>query len=192
MKRVTIKVLLIVTLAALLQPLTASGEFYQYEDENGSVNFTDDPAKIPKKLKHKRRVRDDDVSDPNSSVMHVRIVKNQVLVPVTVAYRGKEVRATFLLDTGADTCTITPSLANRLGIDPKDANARLAQVVGGGVFVVGSANLDYIVVGPNRKYEVAVTVISSGASNDGLLGMNFLRELRYHIDFNSNTIRWGD
>jgi clan AA aspartic protease (TIGR02281 family) len=183
---------LIVTLMALLLPLAASGEFYQYEDENGSVNFTDDPAKIPKKFKKKQRIREDEMSDPNSSVMHVRIAKNQVLVPVTVAYRGKEVRATFLLDTGANTCTITPGLAERLGINPRDANAGLAQVAGGGVFVVGSINLDYMVVGPNRKYDLAVTVISSGGNNDGLLGMNFLRELRYHIDFDSNTIRWGD
>jgi len=192
MKRLTARVVLIVTLTALLLPLSASGEFYQYVDENGSVNFTDDPAKIPKKFKKKQRIREDEMSDPNSSVMHVRIVKNQVLVPVTVAYRGKEVRATFLLDTGANTCTITPSLANQLGINPRDANAGLAQVVGGGVFVVGSVNLDCMVVGPNRKYDLAVTVISSGGSNDGLLGMNFLRELRYHIDFDSNTIRWGD
>jgi clan AA aspartic protease (TIGR02281 family) len=191
-KRLTIKVAMIGALAALILPFTVSGEFYQYEDENGSVNFTDDPAKIPKKLKHKHRIRDDDVNDPSSAVMHVRIVKNQVLVPVTVAYRGKEVHATFLLDTGANTCTISPGLADRLNIKPQDANRGLAQVVGGEVYVVGSTKLDYIVVGPNRKYDVAVSVIPSGNSNDGLLGMNFLRELRYHIDFNSNIIRWGD
>ncbi len=192
MNRLTVKVVLIVTLTALLLPLTASGEFYQYEDESGSVSFTDDPAKIPKKFKKKQRIREDDMSDPNSSVMQVRIVKNQVLVPVTVAYRGKEVRATFLLDTGANTCTITPSLADRLNIRPEDANAGLAQVVGGGVYVVGSTKLDYVVVGPNRKYDVVVSVIAAGNNNDGLLGMNFLRELRYHIDFDSNTIKWGD
>jgi clan AA aspartic protease (TIGR02281 family) len=192
MKRLTIKAVQIVALAVLLQPLTVSGEFYQYEDEGGSVSFTDDPAKVPKKLKKKQRIREDEMSDPNSSVMHVRIVKNQVLVPVTVAYRGKEVRATFLLDTGANTCTITPSLADRLNIRAQDANEGLAQVVGGGVYVVGSTKLDYVVVGPNRKYDVVVSVIGSGGNNDGLLGMNFLRELRYHIDFDSNTIRWGD
>ena len=192
MKSLTMKAVLIVTLAVFLQPLTVSGEFYQYEDENGSLNFTDDQSKIPKKFKKKQRVREDDVSDPNSSIMHVRIVKNQVLVPVTVAYRGKEVHATFLLDTGANNCTISPSLADRLNISPQDANRGLAQVVGGGVYVVGSTKLDYVVVGPNRKYEVMVSVISSGGSNDGLLGMNFLRELRYHIDFDSNSIRWGD
>lgn len=192
MKRLTIRGILIMALAVLLQPLTVSGEFYQYEDESGSVSFTDDPANIPKKFKKKQRIREESISDPNSSVMSVRIVKNQVLVPVTVAYRGKEVRATFLLDTGANTCTITPALADRLNIKPQDANAGLAQVVGGGVIAVGSTKLDYIIVGPNRKYGVVVTVISSGGSNDGLLGMNFLRELRYHIDFNSNTIKWGD
>jgi clan AA aspartic protease (TIGR02281 family) len=192
MKRLTIRGVLIVALAVLLQPLTVSGEFYQYEDENGSVNFTDDPAKIPKKMMKKKKIREDDMSDPNSSVTRVQIIKNQVLVPVRVSYRGKEILASFILDTGANSCAISPSLANKLNINPKDANAALTQVVGGGVYLVGHVTLDYVVVGPNRKYNVAVSVISSGNNNDGLLGMNFLRELRYHIDFDTSTIRWGD
>jgi clan AA aspartic protease (TIGR02281 family) len=192
MKRLTIRGVLIVALAVLLQPLTVSGEFYQYEDENGSVNFTDDPAKIPKNLMKKKKIREDDMSDPNGSVTRVQITKNQVLVPVRVSYQGKEIQASFLLDTGANSCAISPSLANRLNINPKDANAALAHVVGGGVYLVGHVMLDYVVVGPNRKYNVAVSVISSGNNNDGLLGMNFLRELRYHIEFDTSTIRWGD
>ncbi len=178
--------------AVLLLPFTAGGEFYQYEDENGNISFTDDPASVPKKFKKKKLVRDDDSSQSNSSIMRVSIVKNQVLVPVTVAYRGKEVQATFLLDTGANSCTITPALANRLNINPADAGKSIAHVVGGGVYVVGSTKLDYIVVGPNRKYDIGVSVIQSAGNCDGLLGMNFLRELRYHIDFDSSTIKWGD
>jgi clan AA aspartic protease (TIGR02281 family) len=186
-----IKAILLTVAALLLLPLTAASEFYQYEDENGTVNFTDDPAKIPKKLKKKKKTRDDDQDGPGSSVTKVSIKGNQVLVPVTVAYRGKEVKATFLLDTGATTCTISPDLANRLEINPEDADASLAQGVGGSVFLVGHTKLEYVVVGPNRKYDIDVSVIPSGRQ-DGLLGMNFLRELRYHVDFNSHTIRWGD
>ena len=36
-----------------------------------------------------------------------------------------------------------------------------------------------------------ILVVQSGGY-DGLLGMNFLRELRYHVDFNTSTIKWGD
>lgn len=61
----------------------------------------------------------------------------------------------------------------------------------GGVFHVRQAILDYLVVGPNRKYDVEATVIES-AQEDGLLGMNFLRELRYHIDFQNSSITWGE
>lgn len=181
----------LMVVSSLLWPISAGGEFYQYEDESGTIVFTEDPASVPKKFKKKQKTRDDDASDPAGKVMRVRISGNQVLVPVTVSYRGKEVQATFLLDTGATTCTISPALANRLNIDPRDANASLAQGVGGAVFLVGQTTLDYVVVGPNRKYDVAVSVIPSG-KNDGLLGMNFLRELRYHIDFDSHVIRWGD
>ncbi len=192
MGRFAAGLLLVILAVFMLQTVSARGEFYQYEDENGNISFTDNPASIPKKQKNRKRVRSDDAEAADGAVMRVRIEKNQVLVPVTVAYRGKEVRASFLLDTGANTCTITPALAGKLGINPADAGRSLARVVGGGVYVVGSTTLDYIVAGPNRKYDLAVSVIPSAGNSDGLLGMNFLRELRYHIDFDSSTIRWGD
>jgi clan AA aspartic protease (TIGR02281 family) len=182
---------LLIMAGVFLLSLPASSEFYQYEDEKGTIHFTDDSSKIPKKFKKKRKVREDSMSDPNSSVTRVFISGNQVRVPVTVAYRGKEVKATFILDTGATTCTISPGLADRLNIRPEDADASLAQGIGGAVFVVGHTKLDYISVGPNRKYDMDISVVKSGQS-DGLLGMNFLRELRYHIDFDTSTIKWGN
>ncbi len=192
MGRFAAGLLLIIVGIFMIHTVAVRSEFYQYEDDNGNISFTDNPASIPKKQKNKKRVISDDEGAPDSTVMRVRIEKNQVLVPVTIAYRGKEVRATFLLDTGANTCTISPALANRLNINPADAGRSVARVVGGGVYVVGSTTLDYVVVGPNRKYNVTASVIPSAGNSDGLLGMNFLRELRYHIDFNSSTIRWGD
>jgi len=191
MRGFTTSMLLVCAAAMLLRPVTVRSEFYQYEDENGNASFTDDPASIPKKMQNKKRVRNDDANS-SDRVMRVRIIRDQVLVPVTVAYRGKEVQATFLLDTGANTCTISPALADGLEINPRDAGKSVARVVGGGTYVVGSTKLDYVMVGPNRKYEVGVSVIQGPGNCDGLLGMNFLHGLRYHIDFDTSTIKWGD
>jgi predicted aspartyl protease len=179
-------VLLIITWIAS----TVSGEIYQYEDDMGTVHFVEDPGKIPKKYLKKQKVHEGSM-DYSGSVMRVAIVSNRVLVPVTLAYRGREVTARFVLDTGASTCTISPALAARLHVNPEDGVRGLAQGVGGGVYEVRQATLDYLVVGPNRKYDVDATIIES-AQADGLLGMNFLRELRYHIDFQNSSIKWGD
>ena len=178
-------------LAMLFCPSNGGCEFYQYVDEGGAVSFTDNPAKIPKKYKNKKKSRKDDEDSPNSSVMRVEIERNSVLVPVTLCYQGKEYKANLVLDTGAQVSTLSPALASKLNINPKDTDIAYTQGVGGGVHATGHVKLDYVLVGPNRKYKMDFVVIKAG-QYDGLLGMNFLRELRYHIDFESSTIKWGD
>lgn len=192
MTKLLMLTVLLTVLATWLLPLNGRCEFYQYQDESGAVNFTDDPSKIPKKFKKKLKTRsDDDDSNPGNSIMSVSIKGNRVLLPVTLNYRGKDVKATLVLDTGAEVSTISPSLAARLNIGPEDTDVAFAQGIGEGVQVTGRAKLDYILVGPNRKYDMDILVVQSGGY-DGLLGMNFLRELRYHVDFNTSTIKWGD
>jgi predicted aspartyl protease len=186
----SLAVLLLMSWILLLASM-ASGEFYEYQDDKGTINFTDDQDKIPKKYRKNLKVRRDGIINSNNSVTPVIIEDNQVMVPVMIGYRGKEIKATFILDTGANTCTVSPDLANRLDIRQEDATAALAQGIGGTVFVVGHTKLDFVSVGPNRKNDVDVSIVKSG-SFDGLLGMNFLRELRYHIDFHTSTIKWGD
>jgi clan AA aspartic protease (TIGR02281 family) len=184
-------VLLLISAGSLLSPTPSPAEIYQYEDDGGTVHFVDDPGRIPKKYQKRRKVREGVGDDSSGNVSRVAIRGNRVLVPVTLGYRGREVTADFVLDTGASTCTISPALADRLGINPADGGRAIARGVGGGVYLVGTTRLDYIAAGPNRKYDLDVSVIESTQA-DGLLGMNFLRELRYHVDFQNSTIRWGD
>ncbi len=168
----------------------ADGGIYQYEDGQGTVHFVDDPSKIPRKYRNRQTVRDNDTGTEESRVTSIIIRNNRVLVPVTLCYRGKEEQARFILDTGASSSTISPELARRLNVDLSNAQRGVARGVGGGVYAVQGTRLDYLTVGPNRIYDLGVVIIESTQA-DGLLGMDFLRERRYHIDFHNHTITWG-
>jgi predicted aspartyl protease len=124
-------------------------------------------------------------------VTKVTIHGNQVLVPVTLGYGGKEVQASLVLDTGADVITLHRPIADQLNIPLTDrANVR---VVGGKVINASMAKLDYVRVGPYEAKEIQALVIfpqGPPVSHDGLLGMNFLRGVEYSIDFENQVIRW--
>src|SRR6185369_12274278 len=134
--------MLLSVLATFLFASSGAGEYYQYENEGGTISFTDNPTSIPKKLKKKKKVREDEEDNPNGPLMRVKIRGNRVLVPVTLCYRDREIKANFILDTGAEMSTISPALADKLNIAPKDADLTYAQGVGGGVHAVGHVKLD--------------------------------------------------
>ena len=180
----------IVAVAAifLFLPVYSGAEIYKYTDEKGTTSFTDNPGNIPKKIRDKHELYEDDNYDMSSTSF--RYINNQILVPVTVRYRGVELQATFLMDTGATGCTISPELANRLNIRSSDTSLGFAQGVGGSMHRVGRAVLDTLTVGPHRKYDISISIIPTGG-NDGLLGMNFLHGLRYRLNFDTNQIVWN-
>jgi clan AA aspartic protease (TIGR02281 family) len=186
----TLPTLLLLAFLASVSP--ARAEYYQYGDDEGTISFTDNPSSIPSKYRKNKKVLEaDDESVEGSMVTRIRFIQNQILVPVRVNFRGVEQTATFLLDTGATSCTISPELARRLNIQSSDTDMGLARGVGGSVHMVGHTALQSMTVGPYRKTNIEVSVIPTG-SNDGLLGMNFLRGLRYIIDVDREEIRWGE
>lgn len=127
-------------------------------------------------------------------VTHVTILGNQVLVPVILAKDGYEVRANLLLDTGASVTSIHSDVAARLHIDAAQTRKTKGQVAGGGLLDVWRTRLSYISVGPNTKTDMDVAIVEHKGppvAYEGLLGMNFLRNLRYAIDFQNRTINWS-
>jgi tetratricopeptide (TPR) repeat protein len=133
------------------------------------------------------------VGETESNVLKVKIIGNQVLVPVTLGYGGKRVQALLLLDTGATSTTISPEIAAELNISPDQTKKTIGQVVGGGLLEAKRARLSYIEVGPHTKTNMDIDIIEHkgfAANFDGLLGMDFLRNFRYHVDFDNQTINW--
>lgn len=185
--------LIVILLLLLFTVASSTADVFTYSDKDGTTHFVDDISKIPKKYRKQKRVIEDEASDDaNSDTTSVRVIGNQVLVPATLYHNGKKVRATFLLDTGASSTTISDSLAEKLGIDVQSGKQMIGQVVGGGLLLVSRVAVDRIDVGPKSRSYIDVDVIEHSGSGrfDGLLGMNYLRNYHYVIDFRNGLIRW--
>jgi predicted aspartyl protease len=121
----------------------------------------------------------------------VIIKGNQVLVPVILGYGGNETESLLLLDTGASIIALHREVADELKI--KDAQKSKFVVFGGQTIPTHVTKLSYIKVGPFKKENIYCGIIeyeNSSLAHQGLLGMNFLRNLKYHIDFKKQSIIW--
>ena len=121
----------------------------------------------------------------------VTIDNNRILVPVTLVNNGVELAVNLLLDTGASKIVLHRDVADQLNIITLQKG--LAQVAGGQNIRVETGQVNYFKVGPFNMEKATVLIMpyeGPAVSYSGLLGMNFLKNVQYTIDYRNQVIRW--
>ena len=108
---------------------------------------------------------------------------------MTLSIQG---RVSLLFDTGSTNITLHRGIAEKLSI--KDSMKGSVRVAGGELIDAEAVILDSVTVGPHKGKNLAAGIIEHtgpAVAFDGLLGMNFLKNHEYTINFENKTLLWN-
>jgi len=177
-----------------------AGTFYKCVDKGGTETLLDFPVEgqtcttigTYEEMSDSQRGNKPAVSS-NDKITKITVKGNQVLIPATIVYGGKEVDVRLLMDTGATRTTIHTEISDRLYINRYKAKKAKAGVVGGGIIETSIINIDSFKIGPHsiRNWDIMVVPHEGYAVDfDGLLGMDVLGQMSYKLDLAKQIIIW--
>lgn len=161
-----------------------TGKVFSWKDQDGKLYFSNTNFPLDNDtLQVKTEL------NTYSNVTKISIVGNQIYVPVTLSKNGRSITVNMVLDTGCSITTVPYSQLSRIGADyGRQVTSRVAD---GRTMYSREARLDIIQVGSQRKrYFTVHGAKVVGAKNSGLLGLDFLKNQKFKIDFEREFLVW--
>jgi len=175
------------------QALQREHEQIQRQEQEKLLRINEQLQEVQAAEEAENRRKAESAKQKLMQTMQTRVIVegNRILVPVTLINNGVELDVNLVLDTGASQIVLHRDVAEQLNIVA--LRKGLAQVAGGQNIYVETGQVNYFKVGPFSMEKATVLIIAHegpATAYGGLLGMNFLKNVQYTIDYQNQLIRW--